>query len=85
MAEWYYVDSSNAQSGPVSPADLGRLYASTTVTNATLVWKDGLAGWEPLSSVGSLYAQVKAAIAGPPVPTRGGAPPLPVKPAAAVA
>lgn len=74
MAEsWYYVDdTTNAQQGPCTIAELGKRFSASTIRDSTLVWRDGQPGWEALSAVSSLHAQVVAA-------TRGGPPALPAK------
>lgn len=45
---WYYAIG-NERQGPVDDATLDRLYASGTVTGETLVWRAGMADWQPLS------------------------------------
>ncbi len=45
--KWYY-ESGGQQQGPVSEADLDRLAAEGKITADTLVWRDGLADWQPL-------------------------------------
>lgn len=84
MAEaWYYVDdTTNAQQGPCTVPDLGKLLAATSISDSTLVWKDGQAGWEALCSVSALHAQVLAARGGPPALPAKVLPPLPAKPRA---
>jgi len=44
--DWYY-SSDGQQKGPVGEAELQRLVEQGTVTPATLVWREGMAGWEP--------------------------------------
>lgn len=85
MAEtWYYVDdTTNSQQGPCTVPELGRLLASSSIGDSTLVWKDGQPGWEALSSLSSLHAQVMAARGGPPALPAKTLPPLPAKPRAA--
>ncbi|CAM9809864.1 unnamed protein product, partial [Choristocarpus tenellus] len=79
---WFYVDgATNAQQGPCSIPELGRLLASSAIGDSTFVWKDGQPGWEPLSSISHLHAQVKAAASpsvAPPLPAKN-VPPLPPK------
>ncbi len=48
---WYYA-SGDQQLGPVSDEDLNNLVQQGTVTDATLVWKEGMADWVPYSTVG---------------------------------
>lgn len=85
MAEaWYYVDSTtNSQQGPCTVRELGNLLASSSIGDSTLVWEEGQAGWEELSSVPSLYSQVRAASRGSPESkTSKTLPPLHAKPTA---
>lgn len=83
MAEWYYVDdSTNAQQGPCTVEDLGKLFAASSVTDSTLFWKDGQADWSALSSLSALHAQVVASRGGPPALPAKALPPVPAKPRA---
>ena len=41
--------------------ELGTLFSASRVTGDTLVWRDGMEAWSPLSMVSSLYAQVTLA------------------------
>jgi uncharacterized RDD family membrane protein YckC len=43
---WYYA-AGGKQAGPVSEAELDALAASGTVNGDTLVWREGLADWQP--------------------------------------
>jgi uncharacterized RDD family membrane protein YckC len=43
---WYYVDDGQ-QAGPVDDAGLGSLAASGKITGETLVWREGMANWQP--------------------------------------
>ena len=62
---WHYLDN-NVQKGPISDEELEALFRAGKVDYNTLVWRDGLADWQP-------YGQAKA----PP----GGAPPASPQPA----
>ena len=64
---WYYA-LGNERQGPVEDAELDRLIARGVVTNDTLVWRAGMADWQPLS-------QARPRVAPPP--------PAPVPPSAA--
>jgi hypothetical protein len=46
---WFY-ESNGQQRGPVSDAELDQLIAAGQITPATLVWREGLANWQPLHS-----------------------------------
>jgi uncharacterized RDD family membrane protein YckC len=54
--DWFYADGGR-QSGPVDDAGLARLVAAGTIRPETLVWRAGLANWQPYQTV-----------AGPPPP-----------------
>jgi hypothetical protein len=45
---WYYAIG-NERQGPIDDAALDRLIATNVVTPETLVWKAGMADWQPLS------------------------------------
>ena len=60
MEEYFYIDDSEQQQGPVNGNDL-RKYG---VTEKTLVWKAGMENWQPAGSIpelSSIFVQ-------PPVP-----------------
>ncbi len=62
---WYYVDAGQ-QAGPVTDEQLDELVRASKVRNDTLVWRDGMANWEP-------HAQARPGVAAsPPI----SAPPL---------
>lgn len=46
---WYYADAANQQKGPVPVDVLRYLHGRGDVNASTLVWRAGLAGWEPLA------------------------------------
>jgi hypothetical protein len=74
MAEWYYSED-NQQRGPVADNALRALRAAGTVTDDTLVWRDGMTEWKP-------YREMMAGAA--PVPATPQTPALPPLPAAAL-
>ena len=66
---WYYAQS-DKQVGPISDADFQAHVQSGVITDATLVWRDGMANWQP-------YQQVRAGTpSGIPAGAIGGAAPL---------
>ena len=67
MAEgqWFYTRGGQ-QAGPVSLDQLRQMAASGQITPADLVWREGMANWQPMSSM----------------PELGGAPAAPAPPAA---
>jgi uncharacterized RDD family membrane protein YckC len=48
--DWFYADGGR-QSGPVDEAGLARLVAAGTIRPETLVWRAGLANWQPYQSI----------------------------------
>ena len=48
--DWFYADSGR-QSGPVDDAGLALLVAAGTIRPETLVWRAGMANWQPYQSV----------------------------------
>lgn len=57
--EWYYAKAGK-QIGPVSQQQLSALGASGEITGETLVWRDGMSGWQKYETVTP-----------PPLPTPG--------------
>ncbi len=47
---WYYADGQE-QKGPVDEVALKALVSDGTVTNETLIWKEGMANWTPYGQV----------------------------------
>ncbi len=47
MTDWYYADPRNTRHGPVTRDALLQLRQDGIVGDSTLVWRDGLAGWQP--------------------------------------
>lgn len=45
---WYY-ESGGQQQGPVSDNELGNLLQAGKITRDTLVWREGMAQWQPLA------------------------------------
>jgi|JI8StandDraft_1071087.scaffolds.fasta_scaffold13603_4 uncharacterized RDD family membrane protein YckC len=46
---WYYA-LNGQQKGPVSEQDIMQLVSSGTINASTLIWRDGLADWQPVST-----------------------------------
>ena len=70
--DWYYADAHNQQQGPVAAATLAGYYRDGIVNVATLVWREGLAGWVPLRDVAAQLGLIVVA-----APTPAAAPPAP--------
>jgi uncharacterized RDD family membrane protein YckC len=47
MAQWYYADYERNRHGPVDDRDMARLHADGQLAPDTLVWREGLAQWQP--------------------------------------
>jgi len=71
MTNWYYADRLRQQQGPIDDAQLARLFQENAVTLDTLVWRDGLANWQPLRDFAGELALVEL----PPTPVVSAAPP----------
>ena len=85
MNQWFYAEGNRQQRGPLASEELVALYTSSRIGLDTLVWRDGLAQWEPLREVtdeiGLVIAPVEPVVPDPvvapdPVPE----PPAPVPP-----
>ena len=57
MTSWYY-GSQGQQNGPITESELRRLLADGSLTQQTLVWRDGLGEWRAVSEVPELQAPV---------------------------
>jgi uncharacterized RDD family membrane protein YckC len=48
--KWFYAEAGQ-QKGPVTDEQFDTLVREGVIQSATLVWREGMAGWEPLASV----------------------------------
>ena len=48
MSNWYYADAQQQRQGPLSAEALALHFHQGQIRLDTLVWRDGLAGWQPL-------------------------------------
>jgi GYF domain 2 len=71
MSNWFYA-ANGQQQGPFGEAQLRDLIANGTVRADTLVWTEGMAGWQKAAEVPGLMASA----GGPPVLPMGGPPPM---------
>jgi uncharacterized RDD family membrane protein YckC len=55
---WYYAEAGE-QRGPITDAELSDLAKAGAIRDSTLVWREGMANWQP-------YGQVKGSTAAPP-------------------
>lgn len=51
MTQWYYSDYERNRHGPVGATDLAALHADGQLDPATLVWREGMAQWQPWHTV----------------------------------
>jgi uncharacterized RDD family membrane protein YckC len=51
MTEWYYADRQRRQIGPQPAEHLVQRYRAGEIDAATLVWREGMAAWQPLGSL----------------------------------
>src|SRR5688572_19911473 len=47
---WFYANAGQ-QVGPINEADFERLAREGVIQPATLVWREGMANWEPYSAI----------------------------------
>lgn len=59
-AEWFHVDAARQQQGPHTADELIARYARGELRADTLVWKGGMADWQPLSLALPLPVQAPA-------------------------
>ena len=48
MSNWYYADAERQRQGPLSAEELTQRFHQGRLRLDTLVWRDGLADWQPL-------------------------------------
>jgi hypothetical protein len=65
--DWFYVQNGK-QLGPVPVAQFDLLVQAGHITPATLVWREGLASWQPLRSIAATGASLPPAPAPPVLP-----------------
>jgi type IV pilus assembly protein PilA len=71
VSQWFYAEGNRQQRGPLTSEELIALYQSSRIALDTLVWRDGLAQWQPLRTVAD---EIGLVIAPPPAVE----PPLPL-------
>lgn len=47
MSQWYYSDAQRNRHGPVPADTMAELHAAGGLSGDTLVWREGLANWQP--------------------------------------
>ena len=63
MDSWYYVAADGQRHGPMPATQLRGLVESGVIGSQTLVWRDGLAEWQPLAVMAA-----ELGVAGPAAP-----------------
>ena len=65
MSQWYYADSQRERHGPIEADDLREKFRAGEIDLGTLVWREGMQQWQPLSAVSDelqLLAQASTGI-----------------------
>lgn len=76
MAAWYYARGGQ-QVGPVSEAQLRALINQGALQPTDLVWRDGMAQWQPVSQVADLAGPAPVSYYNPQAGMRSGGTPPP--------
>lgn len=63
MSEWFYSPAPGRQEGPLDDQRLAQLHLDGTLTPETLVWREGMAAWQPWREVMHVAAMDTAALA----------------------
>lgn len=50
MSEWYYADAQRERHGPVEAGAIRELFRKGELDLTTLVWREGMSQWQPLSA-----------------------------------
>jgi hypothetical protein len=66
---WWYV-SNNQRKGPIDDEELRRLLIDGTLNSNSLVWKEGMEGWQPARQIDELSSFLTALPLGLPLPAR---------------
>jgi len=51
MTQWYYADKNNERQGPVEAGVIRDKLSRRELNQDTLLWRDGMAQWQPVASV----------------------------------
>ena len=60
VTEYFYLDASGEQAGPVSASELQRKFKSGELNADCMAWKEGMAEWTPISKLPELAATAAA-------------------------
>jgi type IV pilus assembly protein PilA len=77
MSDWYYAEPNQQRRGPLPAENLRELFQSSRIRLDTLVWRDGMAHWQPLSDFAGELGLLDLASASmpPPLPPSTAMPP----------
>jgi hypothetical protein len=65
--DWFYVQN-GSQIGPLPVGQFDDLVRSGRITPQTLVWREGLANWQPFGSISAARSSLPSLSAPPPLP-----------------
>lgn len=68
MTEWYYADRQGQQRGPVQTQELLSLRNSGQIGMETLIWRNGMNGWQAFATMANEIVPSQAAV---PTPMQG--------------
>lgn len=75
MSEWFYSPAPGRQEGPLDDQRLAQLHLDGTLTPDTLVWREGMAAWQPwrevMHSAAMETSALASALAGSPAAVSG--------------
>ena len=77
MSQWYYADDARNRIGPLTDDELREHYRQRRLRRDSLVWRDGMAQWQPLEHIATeleLDSITPDATLPPPLPTGGATP-----------
>ena len=70
---WFYADAGQ-QAGPIEDAELARLVGAGKITGDTLVWREGMANWQPYWDI--QRGEINTEPVAPPILPRPAVPPV---------
>lgn len=65
MGQWFYAEGNRQQRGPLASEELIALHQSSRIAGDTLVWREGMAQWQPLREVADEIGLVLAVAPAP--------------------
>ncbi|HMB44103.1 MAG TPA: RDD family protein, partial [Luteimonas sp.] len=70
--KWYYLDADRKQTGPVTADDIRAALRAGNIGETTLVWRDGLSDWRPVSQLAGELG-ISTSVPPPPLSSGSGA------------